>query len=179
MSKNFITIFSNITSLLISRDEARKEELKKLEEAKKEAEEEENFKIYGYRWPNDYMKSHKQDYLDGKMHGYAYEHSDYNYGSTNGMYGYVRSDYCIIYFYEWSSLDCNQRKFYSYSNFYRFCNDCGIKVSNEDRTQLRGMTVAYVTCIPGKNELMTSTTSYGLQNLLDSYKSEHKTEVTE
>ena len=38
MSKNFITIFSNITSLLISRDEARKEELKKLEEAKKEAE---------------------------------------------------------------------------------------------------------------------------------------------
>lgn len=173
MSKNFIRIFSNITSLLISRDEARKEELKKLEEAKKEAEEEENYKIYGYRWPNDYMKSHKQDYLDGKMHGYASGYSDYNYN----MYGYVKSDYCIIYFYEWSSLDCNQRKFYSYSNFYRFCNDSGIKVSDEDRTQLRGMTVAYVTCIPGKNELMTSTTSYGLQNLLDKYKTEHKEEV--
>ena len=66
MSRNFITILSNVTSLLISRDEARKEELRKIAEAKKEAEEEENYKIYGYRWPNDYMKSHKQDYLDGK-----------------------------------------------------------------------------------------------------------------
>ena len=178
MSKNFITILSNITSLLISRDEARKDALRKLAEDKRKAEEDENFRIYGYRWPNDYMKSHKQDYLDGKMHGYAFEHSGYNYDS-NGMYGYVRSDYCIIYFYEWSSLDGNQRKFYSYSNFYRFCNDCGIKVSEQDKSQLRGMTVAYVTCIPGKNELMTSTTSYGLQNLLDRYKSEHKDEVTE
>ena len=178
MSKNFITILSNVTSLLISRDEARKEELKKLEEAKKKAEEDENYKIYGYRWPNDYMKSHKQDYLDGKMHGYAYDRSEYNYGSGS-YYNSYNSDYCIIYFYEWSSLDGNQRKFYSYSNFYRFCNDCGIKVSEQDKTQLRGMTVAYVTCIPNKNELMTSTTSYGLQNLLDKYKSEHKTEVTE
>ena len=110
MSKNFIRIFSNITSLLISRDEARKEELRKIEEAKKEAEEEENYKIYGYRWPNDYMKAHKQDYLDGKMSGYAYDPSYYNYGSGS----YYNSDYCTIYFYEWSSLDGNQRKFYSY-----------------------------------------------------------------
>ena len=173
MSKNFITIFSNITSLLISRDEARKEELRKIEAAKKEAEEEENYKIYGYRWPNDYMKSHKQDYLDGKMHGYAYDPSYYNYGSGS----YYNSDYCTIYFYEWSSLDANQRKFYSYSNFYRFCNDSGIKVSEEDKSQLRGMTIAYITCIPGKNELMSACTSYALQNLLDKYKTEHKEEV--
>ena len=173
MSKNFITIFSNITSLLISRDEARKEELRKIEAAKKEAEEEENYKIYGYRWPNDYMKSHKQDYLDGKMHGYAYDPSYYNYGSGS----YYNSDYCTIYFYEWSSLDANQRKFYSYSNFYRFCNDSGIKVSEQDRSQLRGMTIAYITCIPGKNELMSACTSYALQNLLDKYKTEHKEEV--
>ena len=176
MSKNFITIFSNITSLLISRDEARKEELKKLEEAKKEAEEEENFKIYGYRWPNDYMKSHKQDYLDGKMSGYAYDPSYYNYGSSS-YYNSYNSDYCTIYFYEWSSLDCNQRKFYSYSNFYRFCDDCGIKVSEDDKSQLRGMTIAYITCIPGKNELMSACTSYALQSLLDKYKTEHKEEV--
>ena len=173
MSKNFITIFSNITSLLISRDEARKEELRKIEAAKKEAEEEENYKIYGYRWPNDYMKSHKQDYLDGKMSGYAYDPSYYNYGSGS----YYNSDYCTIYFYEWSSLDANQRKFYSYSNFYRFCNDSGIKVSEQDKSQLRGMTIAYITCIPGKNELMSACTSYALQNLLDKYKTEHKEEV--
>ena len=136
---------------------------------------EENYKIYGYRWPNDYMKSHKQDYLDGKMHGYAYDRSEYNYDST--MYGNVNSDYCMIYFYEWSSLDGNQRKFYSYSNFYRFCDDCGIKVSEEDKSQLRGMTIAYITCIPGKNELMSACTSYALQSLLDKYKTEHKEEV--
>lgn len=177
MSKKFITIFSNITSLLISRDEARKEELRKIEAAKKEAEEDENYKIYGYRWPNDYMKSHKQDYLDGKMHGYAYGPSYYNYGS--GSYYNNNSDYCTIYFYEWSSLDGNQRKFYSYSNFYRFCNDCGIKVSEQDKSQLKGTTIAYVTCMPNKNELISAATSYGLQNLLDRYKSEHKTEVTE
>ena len=173
MSRNFITIFSNIPSLLISRDEARKEELKKIEAAKKEAEEEENFKIYGYRWPNDYMKSHKQDYLDGKMYGYAYDPSYYNYGSGS----YYNSDYCTIYFYEWSSLDGNQRKFYSYSNFYRFCDDSGIKVSEEDKSQLRGMTIAYITCLPGKNELMSACTLYALQNLLDKYKTEHKEEV--
>ena len=176
MSRNFITILSNVTSLLISRDEARKEELRKIAEAKKEAEEEENYKIYGYRWPNDYMKSHKQDYLDGKMHGYAYDRSEYNYDST--MYGNVNSDYCMIYFYEWSSLDNNQRKFYSYSNFYRFCNDYGIKVNEQDRTQLRGMNIAYVTCMPNKNELISAATSYGLQSLLDKYKAEHKEEET-
>lgn len=173
MSKNFIRIFSNITSLLISRDEARKEELRKIEEAKKEAEENENYRIYGYRWPNDYMKAHKQDYLDGKMSGYAYDPSYYNYGSGS----YYNSDYCTIYFYEWSSLDGNQRKFYSYSNFYRFCNDCGIKVSEEDKSQLRGMNIAYVTCMPNKNELISANTSYGLQSLLDKYKAEHKEEV--
>ena len=49
MSKNFITILSNITSLLISRDEARKDALRKLAEDKRKAEEEENYRIYGYR----------------------------------------------------------------------------------------------------------------------------------
>ena len=175
MSKNFITILSNITSLLISRDEARKDALRKLAEDKRKAEEEENYKIYGYRWPNDYMKSHKQDYLDGKMSGYAYDPSYYNYGS-NSYYNSYNSDYCTIYFYECSSLDCNQRKFYSYSNFYRFCDACGIKVSEDDKSQLRGMTIAYITCIPGKNELMSACTSYALQNLLDKYKTEHKEE---
>ena len=176
MSKKFITIFSNISSLLISRDEARKDALRKLAEEKRKAEEEENYKIYGYRWPNDYMKSHKQDYLDGKMSGYAYYPSYYNYGSGS-YYNSYNSDYCTIYFYEWSSLDGNQRKFYSYSNFYRFCDASGIKVSEEDKSQLRSMTIAYITCIPGKNELMSACTSYALQNLLDKYKTEHKEEV--
>lgn len=169
--KDFIKVFSNIGSYIVEYVELCNEERKKAEEKRKEAEREkleaENERIYGYKWPNEWMKKHKQDYLDGKITRYHYD---------SGFYSdsYYHSDYCAIYFYEWSSMDGNQHKFYSYSNFYRYCDDNGIKVSDSDKETMRGYSVVYATCIPGKNELMMASTSYGLQSLLDVFNEKEK-----
>lgn len=160
MSKKLINIFSNISSSLIIRDEKRKEELKNFEL-------EENERIYGYRWPNDYMKSHKQDYLDGKMRGYAYDKSSYGGSYYNSS---TSSDYCVIYFYEWSSLDGNQHKFYSCENFFSFCKKNDIELNEFDRSSLRNMSTAYITCTPNSNKLLIRNSYYTLQTSLDYYK---------
>ena len=170
MSKDIMRICSNISSSLIIRDEARKVSLRKSVEKARKLEEEENYRIYGYRWPNAYMKSHKADYLAGRMHGYEYDKS--KYCSVSSYYN--DSDYCTIYFYEWSSLEGNQHRFYSFNNFYSYCVENGIIVSEDDKKLFRGMSIIYVTCMPGKNELLSASTSYGLERSLICYKESHE-----
>lgn len=150
-----VIIHSNLCSSLLSR-------IEELRLSRIRLKEDENYRIYGYRWPNSFMLSHKQDYLDGKFHGYM----SGSYSSSSSSSSYCDDDNCLIYFYEWSSLSGNQRKFFSYSNFYRFCSDSGIIVSSSDKSKLRSLSCSYVSCKCGKNELLISSTSVGLSNLL-------------
>ena len=108
-----VIIHSNLCSSLLSR-------IEELRLSRIRLKEDENYRIYGYRWPNAFMLSHKQDYLDGKFHGYM-----------SGSY-----------------------------------SDCGIIVSSSDKSKLRSFYCSYVSCKCGKNELLISSTSVGLSNLL-------------
>ena len=170
-----IKIFSNISSDIVRFVELCNEKRKKAEEEKKEAErkarEDENFKIYGYRWPNAWMIAHKQDYIDGKYSGYHYESSDYSYGNYGNSYSYGNtSGFCTVYFYEWSSMDGNQKKFFNLKDFYDYCKKCEIVLTEYDKTQLATYSIVYITCKPGHNTILYSGTSYGLQSALESFK---------
>ena len=165
MNKDLIAILSNLDSRIIFRDEAKKTELEKIKKEKEAAEEEENERIYGYRWPNQWMRDHKQDYLDGKYHGYKYGVST----------TYSSNDYCTINFYEWSTMENRPKKFYSYNNFNAFCKDCNIILTEFDKSRMKAYSCMYITCTPGHRTLLISATEVGLQSLInEANNSNHK-----
>lgn len=166
MNEDLITILSNLDSRMIFRDEVKRAELEKLKKEREAAEEEENERIYGYRWPNQWMKDHRQDYIDGKYRGYKYGISTAYTNSNN--------DYCTINFYEWSTMENSPKKFYSYNNFNAFCKDCNIIVSEFDKSRMKNYSCMYITCTPGESTLLISTTEVGLQSLINEANNNHK-----
>lgn len=162
----FLKIYSNISSLIIKEDEARKNKEAEEKRKKEEAERDENFKIYGTAYPNDWMKQHKQDYIDGKYHGYRWSDDAYSDSAYN-------PDYTTIYFYEYSSIEGNQRKFFSISNFSAFCNDCNIPLSQEDKTKIKTNYTSYISCVPGKTDLIICSSFYGLKDKLAILSGKH------
>ncbi len=178
-----VQVFSNLGPWMVAameRDKKRKEEEEK---KRKEEEETENMRIYGSRWPNDFMKKHKQDYIDGKYHGYmsewSFEHqNDYTYHYTHSpQYGGYNKDpdYLDIYFFEWSNIDRKPKEFHSKSNFLRFCADSKIDVPPFTKTEIEGFTKQlFVMCPPGRQDmLLFGPTKYALQADLDRWKLQH------
>lgn len=156
-----LKILSNLSVQIISSDEAYKKRLS--DEKKKEDvfHRNEFEQIYGSCFPNDWMKRHKNDYLSGKYHGFISEPHYYEY--------YYEYDYCTIYFYEYSSVEGNQKKFTSRKDFFKFCKDCNIEIDEEMRSIIKTTYQSYITCFPGKSELMLSTTYAGLKENLNRY----------
>lgn len=167
--KKRILLQSNLCSELIHRDILRKEKIKEEKRSLEEKEADENYAIYGYRYPSEFMKKHKQDYIDGKMHGYRYsEYTSSYYNNSSG--DYYSSDYCVIYFYEWSSVHGSQHTYYSFNNFFRYCSDNNIIISDAIKSEMRKMSLIYCTCEPESNNLMLSDSYLNLDNKLKEYE---------
>ena len=163
--KEMLKIHSNLSGELVIEDERYKAHLKAIEYKKKHEEEDRNKEIYGTIYPSNWMKSHKELFEKGLINGYISDPS--NYYHDNGTE--YMSDYCSIYFYEYSSMDGNQKKFYSRREFYRFCNDCDINVIDDIKSCIDNSYTLYITCVPGKKELMLSTSYIGLEELIKKY----------
>lgn len=167
-----LKILSNLSVQIIVSDEAYKKRISEEKEREDNSYRNELEVIYGSCFPNDWMKRHVNDYLTGKYHGFISEPSSYAY-----TYDY---DYCNIYFYEYSSVDGNQKKFTSRRAFFKFCEDCHINVDKEIRSVIKNTYQIYITCFPGKSELMLSTTYAGLKENLKRYdKISHSLSVVE
>lgn len=156
-----LKILSNLSVRIISSDESYKKRLSEEREREDKSYRNELEVIYGSCFPNDWMRKHVNDYLSGKYHGFISEPNTYAY-----TYEY---DYCNIYFYEYSSVDGNQKKFTSRRAFFKFCEDCHINVDKEIRSVIKNTYQIYMTCFPGKSELMLSTTYAGLKENLKRY----------
>lgn len=73
-----------------------------------------------------------------------------------------------IYFYEWSTLNgAFQKMFTEYKDFFKFCIDSGIILTDIDRHELYDMSFVYVTCKKGKNELLIADSFSELKNKLE------------
>lgn len=160
-----LRILSNISGELILADERSKA----MEKTLKDKEEEELLYIYGTRYPNKWMKEHKEAYLRGKFYGFLSD-SSFDYYDYSSYYDEPKStDYCTIYFYEYSSVNNNQHRFYSKKEFLDFCNDCNIVLSDDDKKIIDKLSTAYISCIPGKSELMFTSSYYNLENGLNKF----------
>lgn len=172
-----VQVFSNLGPWMIAAMEREKKRKEEEEKKRKEEEEAENMRIYGYRWPNDFMKKHKQDYIDGKYHGYMSEWSaEHPYGYSPQYSGYNKDpDYLDIYFFEWSDIDRKPKEFHSKSNFLRFCADNSIEVPSFTKTEIEGFTnKLFIMCPPGRKDmLLFGPTKYALQADLDRWKLQH------
>lgn len=71
-----------------------------------------------------------------------------------------------IYFYEWSTLTGTMKTFTEYRQFFKFCAESNIEVTELDRSILYGSNCNYVVCKPGENKLMISNTYCGLHRKL-------------
>lgn len=166
-------ILDNVDSSLITLLESEYERKKAEKAAKEKAIADENYKIFGYRNPSQFMLEHRQDYIDGTMSGYKY--NDYSY---YGSYNNNSLDSCNIYFYEWSDIEGNQKRFFKKSEFYKFCEECGITVTDADKRKLQNMSSSYISCKKGKKELVIAYTSYSLGTALktfaEAYDAENK-----
>ena len=148
MSKNKrknIILQSNLYSEIIQRDILRKEKIKKEQRSLEEKEADENYAIYGYRYVSSFMKEHKQDYIDGKMHGYRYSEYTSSYNNSS----YYDKDYCVIYLYNETGTIVLDRTFYSYTNFFAYCSDNGIELDEITKNNIRNMATVY--CIYESN----------------------------
>lgn len=128
----------------------------------------ENESIYGSAYPNEWMRSHKSDYLKYKYRGYISQYFTTNY----------YKEYCCVHFYEYSSVDGNQRVFNSYKEFLDFCKESNINIDTDMKKVISNSYVCYITCYPGKSELMFSTTYRGLKNSLEKYNAAHSLSVS-
>lgn len=73
-----------------------------------------------------------------------------------------------IYFYEWSTLNgAFQKMFTEYKDFFKFCIDSGIILTDIERHELYDMSFVYVTCKKGKNELLIADSFSELKNKLE------------
>lgn len=61
-----------------------------------------------------------------------------------------------ILFYEMSNINGQSTTFNNLNHFYNVCNEWNIKVTTANRTFLETHDTVYVTCKPGKNELVMS-----------------------
>jgi hypothetical protein len=155
-----LKILSNISANIITEYEKYKAKLAFDRARDNSLLNDEAYKLYGSYYANNWMVSHKNDYLSGKYQGYISEPSNYTYGY----------DYCIIYFYENSSVDGNQKKFSSRKEFFKFCEECNIVIDNDMHDAIKNSYQSYITCFPGKNELMLSTSFNGLKESLKRYE---------
>ncbi len=83
-----------------------------------------------------------------------------------------QNNYCYgqlnIYFYEWSDTNRTPIKFTTYFNFFRFCVESNIIISNDIRNRLYAMdNTIYVVCKRNKPELLFANTFDRLKILLD------------
>lgn len=143
-NKNII-LQSNLCSEIIYRDILRKEKIKEEQRSLEEKEADENYAIYGYRYVSAFMKEHKQDYIDGKMHGYRYSEYTSSYNNSS----YYDNDYCVIYLYKESSSIVLDRTFFSYTNFFAYCSDNDIELDEITKNNIRNMATVY--CIYDSN----------------------------
>lgn len=144
MSDKVIEIRSNITSSVI-RFEALEEERKKREEEERKerwAREEEERKRIREEWQAKHPNMEKYTYC-----------SAYNFETFNYEYG----GYCKIHFYEWSNIDSEPIIFRHYPYLYKFLDDCGIILNINDNTLIRAASNCFITCVPGKKDLIVDT----------------------
>ena len=144
MSDNIIEIRSNITSSII-RFEALEEERKKREEEERKAKwerEEAERKRIREEWQAKHPNMEKYTYC-----------SQYNFDTFNYEYG----GYCKIHFYEWSNINSEPIVFKYYPYLYKFLDDCGIILNVNDNTMIRASSTCFITCVPGKKDLIVDT----------------------
>lgn len=93
---------------------------------------------------------------EAEEHKAATSTSSYRWGPLN------------IYFYEWSNLNSTPRHFTTYFNFFRFCVESNIVVTNDIRNKLYGMdNTIYVVCKQDKPELLFANAFQELQKLFN------------
>jgi hypothetical protein len=144
MSDNVIEIRNNITSSII-RFEALEEERRKREEEERKARwarEEEERKRIREEWQTKHPNMEKYTYC-----------SAYNFETFNYEYG----GYCKIHFYEWSNINSEPIIFNHYPYLYKFLDDCGIILNLNDNTLIRAASMCFITCVPGKKDLIVDT----------------------
>ena len=144
MDKEILVIRGNITpsfnrfeELVKAREE--RERLEREEKWKKEREEREQKEA---DWKKEHPILDKFTYL-----------SYYNY-ETYGWNGYLID----VYFYEWSDINSNPRKFPYSTEFYKFLDACKINLTQEQNDLFRGKSGCHITCIPGTHNLIVSKT---------------------
>lgn len=103
-----------------------------------------------------------------------------SYTSPTGYYGgnsQSTINHINCTFYEWSRIDGTTRKFNDEESLYKFLSESKIDVTNEDRYSIRSKYMLFITCIPGENRLLISSSYYGLQNMLENCYKEKKLSV--
>lgn len=88
-------------------------------------------------------------------------YSYYNHVNFSFYYG----GYCTIRFYEWSNIDGNCITYHYRPELYKFLDDCGLLLSNDQAEIIKNNTDSYVICKPNSKELLVASSREALVDL--------------
>lgn len=90
-----------------------------------------------------------------------YSNNNYNYNNNSYLSNVSRENFSgTIYFYEWSNIFQEPRKYFTIDAFERFLNLSGIRLSLYEKDIIKNMKWCYITCRKGCKDLVIRS-SYG------------------
>jgi hypothetical protein len=145
MSIKEFEIRSNINSsfAVIERLTKEREEREKAEREEKWKRDQEERERAAKEWQETHPNIFKYTYASY----YNRENFNYDYGA-----------YCKIHFYEWSNVESQPIVFERYTRLYKFLDDCGLFIKEDDNNKIKPIASCYIACKPGSKDLIVCTT---------------------
>lgn len=96
----------------------------------------------------------------------------YQYKYFNQSLSQKDTDFCMIYFYEWSNLMLGAKPFRSKNEFFKMLENCKIHISESQKKTIEELKskALFTTCTPNKPHLMTSDSWYNLKKIVEAYE---------
>lgn len=88
-----------------------------------------------------------------------------SYWNQNPYYGDSR--HCNVYFYEWSDINSEPKKFVNHRGILDWLDNCGLFMDSEMYGKLIPLREAYITCKPNSSELIMANSYDELKRLFE------------
>ena len=96
--------------------------------------------------------------------------SKYTYYTSDTYYSPYYGGYCRINFYEWSDIHSTPKTFDYYSPFYKFLDESGLFITEQQNSIIKPLNKCFITCVPGGKELIVAKTYEELTELYNTHK---------
>lgn len=141
IAEAIVEVRANINTEFV-KFEALRIEREKREQAERDAERERE-------WNERRKASEEWEKTHRNLYKYTYA-SYYNKDTFNYDYGAV----CEVYFYEWSDINSEPRKFERMHRLYQFLDACDIFLESEQNNKVGVTKPCFISCKPGVKDLI-------------------------